>query len=284
MPFDDDPDIYSFQDSENNDDPEKESAEYRRDAYVDIAKRDLLKFFKENSSSVFYQRQLLVIFEKEYFHWITGRALGELVEERVLAATECPLPETGSIMFYRSPNYRYWKRAANQIIKLVSQFSTSSFARALGAHGETMFDAALPRCGFMPTAQKVRRYGEVVWTETGHDLDRVFVRDGIAYGTEIKNTLSYIDKEELEVKVRMCKHLKLVPLFIVRMAPKSYVRLVEEDGGFTLIFKYQLYPFGQKAFADEVRAQLRLPTDSPTRIEDGTVKRLLDWHLKRLSV
>jgi hypothetical protein len=240
-----DPDNYWFPDVY---DTEEDLTEHPRDAYVDLAKESLKKFFEDNSNKVFYQRQLVVIFEKEYFHWITVRALGELVGERILAATECPLPGIGNIIFYRSPTYRYWKRAASEVVRLVSQFSTPSFAHALGAQGETMFDAALPRCGFMPNGQKVRRRGELEWTETGHDLDRVFERDGIAYGTEIKNTLSYIDKEELEVKIRMCRHLKLIPLFIVRMAPKSYVKLVEEQGGFTLIFKYQLYPFGQKAF------------------------------------
>jgi len=100
---------------------------------------------------------------------------------------------------------------------------------------------------------------------------------------EIKNTLGYIEKEELEVKVAMCNYLGLRPLFIVRMAPKSYVNFVEQQGGFTLIFKYQLYPFGQKEFADEVRGRLQLPADSPARIEHGTVKRLLDWHLRKLK-
>jgi hypothetical protein len=135
----------------------------------------------------------------------------------------------------------------------------------------------------MPKGRKVHSFGTAEWTETGHDLDRVFERDSIAYGTEIKNTLSYIDRDEMEIKVRMCKHLGLRPLFIVRYAPKSYVNFVREEGGFTLIFKYQLYPFGQKAFADEVQARLKLPTDSPARIEEGTVKRLLDWHLKGLK-
>ena len=168
-------------------------------------------------------------------------------------------------------------------MKLVSRFSDSSFTSALGAHGEAMFDAALPTVGFMPKGRKVRSYGTASWTETKNDLDRVFERDSVAYGTEIKNTLSYIDKEELEIKVRMCKTLGLKPLFIVRYAPKSYVEFVREEGGFTLIFKYQLYPFGQKAFANEVKSRLGLPTDSPARIADGTVKRLLDWHLKDLE-
>lgn len=254
-----------------------------RDSFVDSAKKDLIEFFSREPESVFYQRQLQVIFEEKFFHWITVRALSELVVEGVIAADVLPLHKTGAIAFYRARGYRYWKRKAVEIMKLVSRFSDSSFTSALGAHGEAMFDAALPTVGFMPKGRKVRSYGTASWTETKNDLDRVFERDSVAYGTEIKNTLSYIDKEELEIKVRMCKTLGLKPLFIVRYAPKSYVEFVREEGGFTLIFKYQLYPFGQKAFANEVKSRLGLPTDSPARIADGTVKRLLDWHLKDLE-
>lgn len=254
-----------------------------RDSFLDPAKADLMRLFENEPDSVFYQRQLQVMFERKYFHWITVRALLELVGDGVLAHEVSQLPGTalGIITFYRAVKNRYWKRAADEIIKLVSRFSEPAFTYSLGAHGEMMFDAALPTGGFMPKGLKVRSYNGVAWTETKHDLDRVFERDGIGYGAEIKNTLGYIDKEELEIKVRMCKHLGLVPLFIVRAAPKSYVFEVAEAGGFTLIFKYQLYPHGQKPFADEVKARLRLPTDSPARIEAGTVKRLLDWHLRK---
>ena len=86
----------------------------------------------------------------------------------------------------------------------------------------------------------------------------------------------------MRVKVQMCSYLGLRPLFIVRMAPKSYIHEVREAGGFTLVFKYQLYPFGQKGFADQVKRELQLPTDSPSRIADGTLRRFLGWHLKSL--
>ena len=258
-----------------------------RDSFVDQAKEDLKNLFAQEPESVFYQRQLQVMFEKKYFHWITVRALSELVQERILAPEVVPLPgartATGMIVVYRAIAYRYWKRDAEEIVKLVSRFSEPSFTLALGAQAETMFDAALPTVGFMPTIRNARAYKGIEWTETKQDLDRIFERDGIGYGTEIKNTLGYIEKDELETKVKMCKRLGLRPLFIVRWAPKSYVNFVREEGGFTLIFQYQLYPFGQKGFADEVRERLRLPTDCPLRIEQGTVKRLLDWHLKKLE-
>ena len=146
-----------------------------------------------------------------------------------------------------------------------------------------MFDAALPTVGFLPTGRKVTSYNGKEWTESKHDLDRVFERDGIAYGTEIKNTLGYIEKVELKTKIKMCQKLGLRPLFIMRGSPKSYNNLIREVGGFALIFKFQLYPYGQKAFADEVRRRLELPTDCPARIADGTMQRFLKWHLGTLK-
>jgi hypothetical protein len=252
------------------------------DPVVDRAKDALRAFFDRERLNVFYKQQLEVIFEGEFFHWVTSRALSELAADGEIAVEAQQLPGIGIITFYRATTHRYWRRQAREVIELVSKFSAPAFTAGLGAQGETLFEAALPSAGFMPTARKVRAYGRKEWSETAHDLDRVFERDGVAYGAEIKNTLKYIPRDELTVKLRMCKHLGLRPLFIVRMAAKSYVNEVRQEGGFTLIFKYQLYPFGQREFAEVVRRALRLPVDSPMRIADGTVQRFLNWHLKNL--
>jgi len=225
----------------------------------------LRTFFDTESNEVFYQRQLQVIFEKSYFHWITARAVSELAAEGHIASDVEPLPPTGTITLYRAKSHRYWRTQAKEIIDLVTQFSAQPFTEGIGAQGEMLFEAALAGAEFKPTARKVRSYGGKTWTETGHDLDRVFERDGIAYGAEIKNTLPYIPRFELDVKLRMCKQLGLRPLFIVRMAPKSYINDVRLEGGFTLVFKFQLYPYGQKAFADMVRERLRIPGDYESR-------------------
>jgi hypothetical protein len=254
----------------------------QRDSVVDDAKQALQGFFAREQKSVFYQRQLQVLFEGTFFHWITAHALSELAEEGRIASETRALPVTGSITLYRATTHRYWRRQAEDIIELVSQFSQPSFTQAIGSQAELMFDAGLASVGFVPAARKVRSYDGKDWTETGHDLDRVYQRNGIAYGAEIKNTLGYIERSELVAKLRMCKHLGLRPLFIVRMAPKSYINEVRLEGGFTLVFKYQLYPFGQKNFADRVKEALRLPTDSPARIADGTLQRFLNWHTKSL--
>jgi hypothetical protein len=256
--------------------------ERERDPVVDQAKDAIRAFFEQERANVFYKQQLEVIFEDTFFHWVTSRALSELAAEGHIAVEREALPGVGDITIYHATTHRYWRRQAQELIALVAQFSEPAFTAGLGAQGELMFDAALPTVGFLPTSRKVRSYGGRAWTETNHDLDRVYERDGIAYGAEIKNTLKYIPRNELTAKIRMCKHLGLRPLFIVRMAAKSYINEVRQAGGFTLVFKFQLYPFGQKAFADRVRNALRLPTDSPARIADGTVQRFLNWHLKTL--
>jgi len=142
-----------------------------------------------------------------------------------------------------------------------------------------MFDAALPTVGFVPRGRDVRAYGGRS-TVRLKNLDRVFERDEVLYGAEIKNTLDYIDRDEFEEKLLICKDLGLRPLFICRMLPKSYARQVIQAGGFALIFKWQLYPHGQKGFAKEVHEKLGLPTDSPKVIEEGTLQRLVRGHEK----
>jgi hypothetical protein len=276
---------WNFADYEPDYEPDirEEDEERARDPVVDQAKDKIRAFFDEERASVFYKQQLEVIFESDYFHWVTSRALSELAAEGHIAAEREVVPGTGNITFYHATTHRYWRRQAQDVISLVGQFSAPAFTAGLGAQGELMFDAALPSVGFLPTARKVRSYAGKDWKTTEHDLDRVYERDGIAYGAEVKNTLKYIPRRELTVKLKMCRHLGLRPLFIVRMAAKSYIEEVRLEGGFTLVFKYQLYPFGQKPFADIVSKSLRLPVDCPARIADGTVQRFLKWHLKTIE-
>jgi len=246
-----------------------------RDSKIDEAKKALLSFFEQHPKDTFYEHQIEVIFEKTFFHWITGKALHELDAERKIASDLLPLIGDVQIRLYRRKSHVNWRRQAKEIIQLVRAFSTEDFARGLGHHGEQMFDAALPRAGFLPLGRNVKSVDGKDWKDSGHDLDRVFIREGVRYGVEIKNRLSYMDFAEIQIKTRMCQFFEVIPLFIVRMFPKSYFDYVYERGGISLIFEYQLYPHGQHQLAREVRQKLRLPVDCPASIYDGTLTRLL---------
>ena len=197
---------------------------------------------------------------------------------------ELPMPRgTYPLRVYRVPTHRNWRRQAYAMIGRVAQYSSNDFARAVGRQGETMFDAALPRFGFMPRGQDVREWQGRVWTRSEHDLDRVFEADGRAYGIEIKNTLKYIPREELFLKIEMCKTLGLIPLFIMRFAPKVYNYEIFKARGFSLLFKDQLYPIGNERLAEQVRTQLRLPVHCPSSVPDGVVRRFAVWHQRQVG-
>jgi hypothetical protein len=253
----------------------------------DPAVRDLepkiLELFESEPDAVFYEKQLEIRFEDRFFHWVTVRALRELTQGNKIKTELGELTSNTPIRFYFHRRNRYWKRRAEELRKLVLLYSDQTFASALGNQGELLVDAGLPRVGFLPAADTVRSWESKSWVETGHDLDRVFQRDGISYGTEIKNRLGYISREEFVVKLRMCQSLNLVPLFIARMMPKTYIEEVRQAGGFSLIMKHQFYPLSHAALASRVRLELRLPVDCPSRLQDSTLQRFLNWHSARLK-
>jgi hypothetical protein len=246
-------------------------ANYRR--YVDGAKQELSQLFAARPLDVFYERQLQVLLEDRYFHWITSKALRELVGEGRLRTEIVDLgfeaDSAGAIYpgdWNMGANVRFFWGVRNRY-----------------RQAEMLFDAALPKAGFLPIGENVNEYRGKKWTRSGHNLDRIFERDGVGYGAEIKNRLRYIDSSTLKVKLEMCEVLGLKPLFIARMMPKIYnYEVIHNRGGYDLLFKYQLYPFHMVEFAATLRDQLGLPVDCPSAVQRGTIDRFLRWHLGEL--
>lgn len=243
----------------------------------------LLAYLDERPDTVFYETQLAVIFERDFFHWVTVRALKDLRQAGKIGSALEQLAGEVPIRFYFSRRCRYWKRKAAELREVVRQFSDQAFTRAIGVQGELLIDAGLPLVGFMPVAREVRSWEGRTWFRTNHDLDRVFQRDGISYGAEIKNRLGYIPQAEFQAKLKMCNHLGLVPLFIARMMPKTYIEEVRQAGGFSLIMGYQFYPISHRELAHRVRTELSLPVDCPARLADATLQRFLKWHTGKLA-
>ena len=136
---------------------------------------------------------------------------------------------------------------------VIEEYSQDNVTRGCGYRAEDLFCKALALRGFRPIKTKVKKFRGKIWKETGHDLDFIFRRDGICYGCEIKNTLGYIDKEELDIKIRMCDFFNLKPLFIMRYAPKTYNKLIVdkietglfEAGSEVISIQYQQPPKNQ---------------------------------------
>ena len=135
---------------------------------------------------------------------------------------------------------------------------------------------------FLACGEDIREYRGKKWDETEHNLDFIIERDDVAYGCEVKNRWGYIERGELEVKLRMCRHLGVRPLFIMRGSPKSYNKLVIDEGGYTLVFVAHLYPFGMGELVRKVREELTLEADSPRAIPAGIIDRFMKWHRKNV--
>ena len=89
-----------------------------RDHVVDAAKQVLLdRHFPRDGTQVYYGRQLEVWLERTFFHWITKKALNELVAEHRINFT----PETTehyTAHFYWPLRHRYPRRQIAEILGL----------------------------------------------------------------------------------------------------------------------------------------------------------------------
>jgi hypothetical protein len=145
--------------SDEFDEPHEEGADRPRDSKVDEARAALLeRFFPADSKDVYYGRQLEVALEREFFHWITKKALNELAaERRINFAVE--QADTHKAHFYWPLRHRYPRRQIRETLALIAEFSDPDFTRALGVTGEQLIDAGLPasdsafgkpKCGRLP--------------------------------------------------------------------------------------------------------------------------------------
>lgn len=251
-----------------------------RDPILDVAIARLGQFFEQTPDRLFYSTQIETSLERDFFHWITGRGLLELA--RAAAVRRRTTVIAGNpVNFYAHRGHRYIEREHKLMRAVLERVFDPEFTHAIGRHGELMFDAALGRAGFRAEARETNSWGGSNWTRTNHNLDRIYTRDGLAYGAEIKNTQNYISRDELRTKIQLASHLGVIPLFIMRFAPKSYIYEVIQAGGFVLLFEEQMYPLGHSTILREVRRTLGLKVSSPRDVKDGDIQRLPNWHYRR---
>lgn len=272
-------DFYGYEDIGEEEWPEGRP----RDAKVDEAREELTRFFKEHAEGVYYLKQLEVFFEKCFFHWITAKAVNELIEDGLLGKDEIPLSKGTKVKFVFNKRYRDHKMPIRKSIEIIRQYSNPTIAIACGRQAEVLFFNALMNKGFLSKEQEVNEYSGKKWTETEHDLDFIIEKDNIVYGCEVKNKWDYIERDELTIKLRICDFLGVKPLFIMRYSPKTYTWEIIQRGGYTMIFETQIYPFGQKELVEKMKEVLGLPVDCPRAIPAGIIDRFMRWHKRNVT-
>jgi hypothetical protein len=251
------------------------------DSYFIEAQEQIREIYEKDRQSVYYVRQMQIKLEKDFFHWITYNAMVGLREIGYLTDITIKRQTGTSARYFIHKSNRYPKRRIGKMEKLIEEYSDDTITRSCGHRAEDLFCNGLALKGFVPVGKKVRSFRGVKWEKSGHDLDFVFMKDGVAYGCEIKNTLGYVDKDELLTKLDMCEHLGLKPLFIMRWSPKTYNKIIIDKGGFVLIFEAQIYEMSQARLVERLKAELGLPVDCPRAIPEGIIERFARWHERK---
>lgn len=264
--------------------PDPDVSEERQDPKVEEAKRVIKQIFKDDPTSVFYLKQIQVRLERQFFHWVTGFAVRDLIEAGFLQAETVRAGGNANVLvkFVFRPSHRFRRRQIKKACSIIAAYSEPEISRACGKQAEILFLNALMKEGFGFYGQDTATFRDRKWNETDHDLDFIVTRDGITYGCEVKNRLEYIERGELELKLKMCAFLGVCPLFIMRAAAKSYMQLIVEGGGYGWIFASQIFPLGHERLVERMVKELGLPALGSVAIPQGMVDRFLKWHLKLL--
>ncbi len=95
----------------------------RADPQEALARTAVAELFDRNRGRVFFSRQIEVLYEDEYFHWITNRAIRDLVEAGEVRGERRQLRTGGEIHLLRHREYRYYRREAGRVVGLVEEYA-----------------------------------------------------------------------------------------------------------------------------------------------------------------
>ena len=169
-------------------------------------------------------------------------------------------------------------RHIRSICKLIDKYSNPNVTRALGKQLEGLVKAELRVQGYKIVGVHTATYKNKKWTRTNHDLDFIAEHKSgkLNIGVEVKNTLPIIDREELDIKLEICDYLGIRPVFAVRWI-KPYIELIRKRGGFSWVFKTQIYPPGFEELTKTLYNRLKLPVTVRTDLPEKSVKLFQKW-------
>jgi proteasome lid subunit RPN8/RPN11 len=256
-------------------------------------KEDIRSFFKDprhwayqygtptpgcNPNSPYHRKQIEVLFEYKYFHWVTNRVIDSLIDEGFLRLEKKDIAH----FVYRS-DIRYIRRKINRRVKIISRYIDPTITKAIGDYAQMLFSFMFRLNGFRIVGENTNEYRGLKWEETEHDLDFIIEKDSIAYGVEVKNTLPYMEEDEFKIKLKMCEFLSLIPLWILRNAPAVQFEQMKPCNGFILKFKTQIYPPGQEPLIRDMWEIMRLPVSIWKKIPEKLENIFLRQHTERIA-
>lgn len=259
-------------------------------------KKDIKSFFQDNNhwayqygsvatscnkDSVFYKKQIQVIFEDQYPHDITGKAVNELIDEEFLKAEPRTFEKNMSTIFVSRRNLRYTALKIKEQIRIMERYSDDELNDGVGKYAEILFSHMFEKNKFHIMDRNTNTFGGRTWSKSDKDLDFIIERDGINYGVEIKNTFDYMPHEEFREKLEICQFLGLLPVFPLRCPSPQQYELMKGDGGLALKFKSRIFPPGNQKLVTEIWNHFRLPVTIWESILPPIEHIFLNYHLNK---
>jgi len=277
-------DDYSMLDfDEQNTTPEKK--EYAPDPITQNVKKLIIERLASDAERVYYQRQFEVIFEKQFFHWVTDRAIRELTAERKIKIEFIKIQVNGHqdlVKLITNKHNRYFRRSSKRVVELIKEYSHPSVTRDVGLWGQSLFKIAYAARGFQLIGEDTNEYKEKKWRQSKKNLDFILEKEGKGFGCEVKNTLGYMEREEWEEKIKICNFLGITPIFIVRYSPTVWNYEIFKLKGLVHIFREQVYPPGKKILVDRMKIENDLPVMVSEKVPDGVMAPILKVIDKRI--
>ncbi len=224
--------------------------------------------------------------EDKYTPWKIRDALNQLENAKILGSMEFQTIYAGKTHFYYSrrlvTNYldeRELLKKIKIISKHIDRYSHPRVSDVVGRHLHAMVRKELKILGFKIIDEgRVKSYKKMRWNETRHDIDILaeHYEKSITVGVEIKNSLSLMDKEEILIKIKLCKKLGIIPIFACRWL-EPHKSIIFSEGGFPWQFKKQMYPIGFDKFVTEMKSRFKFPMMISSEIPEKSVRELSSW-------
>lgn len=247
------------------------------DARVEEAKDVLRRHFVDArgrpTRTPFHQHHLQVLYEADFFEWVVRYALQDLVDEGILAvfykknvdgldrheATKRMRFYASSAALQSGKDMDDMKRRVLSTATHVERYSHPKHTSVVGKHLEALVKSQLQILQFKIVGTHTAEHTGRSWSRTNHNLDFIAKKVGtnLTIGVEVKNTLSIMDPKETDIKIDICDHLGIIPVFAVRWI-KPYIDCIRKQGGFAWMFKTQMYPLGYEEFVKRLYKRFSL--------------------------
>lgn len=268
---------------------------------LESVKGDIRSFFKDDKhhayqygskatfcdkNSLFYKKQIQVIFEEWYPHDVTGKAVNELIDEGFFKTEPRTfgVNQNVPIIFFCKRSRRYLSSEIKDRLKIIERFSDPELNDGCGKYAEALFIHMFEKNQFKIVGLHTKTYKVKTWSKSDRNLDFIIEKDGLAYGGETKNTFDYIPQDEFEEKLDMCSFLGILPVFPLRYPSPQQFEMIKQSKGLALTFKTRIFPPGNQRLVSDIWNHFRLPVGIWYEISTPTENIFLNYHNKNISI